>query len=75
MENDERHNIIIYINNNIDKLDYTHRKYVLQMIYNDIGADFLIEKGSETQIKYKNINNKLLENIYNYIKTNIEVNI
>lgn len=77
MNKNERNIYILFINDNIDKLDYIQKKNILQMIIFDDNTeqDKIKEKGSETQICYSDIDDNLLTNIYNYIKESIMTSI
>lgn len=71
-END-KNKYILYICDNINELKLNNRREILQMImYANIDSDKIIEKGNGTQIKFADISDILLKNIYNYIHNKFE---
>lgn len=71
-END-KNKYILYICDNINELKLNNRREILQMImYANIDSDKIIEKGNGTQIKFADISDILLKNIYNYIYNKFE---
>ncbi len=71
-END-KNKYILYICDNINELKLNNRREILQMImYANIDSDKIIEKGNGTQIKFADISDILLKNIYNYINNKYE---
>ncbi len=65
MNNSEK---ITYICDNINELNKIYRKEILQILLSSQSTeDKLLEKGGGTQIKFSEIPDELLNNIYNYI--------
>ena len=62
----------LYISDNIGNLTSSARKEILQMIIYAIDDEKIIEKGNGSQIKYSDIDDKLLKNIYNFVYNKIE---
>jgi hypothetical protein len=62
----------IYINEHINELKISDRKEILQMLIYDVDDKKIKEKGNGTQIKFDDINNNLLINVYNYLYNKIE---
>lgn len=61
-------NMIIYIKQKVDDLPISDRKNILKMIVNSGIDDCKIHsKGSGTQIKFKDIPQDVISNIYEYI--------
>jgi hypothetical protein len=74
MSGTERNKYIHYINDNINELKVSFRKEVLQTIlYSNLPESKIVEKGNGTQVKYGDIDDQLLKNIYNYIYQKIEL--
>ena len=73
---EEKHNqrktAILYINENIDELPIHDRKEVLQMLICNMDIKKIVEKGSGTQIKYKDMSDELLVSIQNFVKKRID---
>jgi hypothetical protein len=65
MSGTERNKYIHYINDNINELKVSFRKEVLQTI--------LYSNLPESKVKYGDIDDQLLKNIYNYIYQKIEL--
>lgn len=65
MDNSEK---IAYICDNVNELNKIYRKEILQILLSSQSTeDKLLEKGGGTQIKFSEIPDELLNNIYNYI--------
>lgn len=74
MTTNERNKYIHYINDNINELKMSFRKEVLQTIlYSNVPDKKIVEKGNGTQVKYADIDDQLLKNIYNYMYQKIEL--
>lgn len=69
-----RNKYINYINDNINEMNISDRREILQMIINDVNHEKIVEKGNGSQIKYSDLNVNLLKNIYNFISNKIENN-
>jgi hypothetical protein len=71
----DKNTIIMYITDTISELKLTHRIEILQMIiYSNIDSSKIVEKGGGTQIKFSDLSDTILENIYNYIYNKYEGN-
>jgi hypothetical protein len=62
----------LYISDNIGNLNINYRREILQMLIYAVDDEKLIEKGNGTQIKFTDLDDKLLTNIYNFIYNKIE---
>jgi hypothetical protein len=56
-----------YICNNVDELNFQHRKDVLQVIYNSSSKKKITEKGNGSQIKIDDLPDMLIRTIYDFI--------
>jgi hypothetical protein len=64
---------LIFITDNVDNLRKEYRVELLQIILGtQTTADKVQEKGSGTQIKTKDIQNDLVNALFNFVKTKIE---
>lgn len=70
---EERNKLIMYIYDHVNDLKLNHRKEVLQMIMYNVDHDKIVEKGNGTQIKFSDMNDNILKNIYNYIYNKSEL--
>ena len=61
-----------YIHEHINELKINDRKEILQMITYSVDDEKIAEKGNGTQIKFDDINQVLLLNIYNFVYNKIE---
>jgi len=64
---------ICFINDNINELKLNFRTEVLQIILYSIGGDKVIEKGNGCSIKFSDMDNELIKNIYNFISKKLEM--
>lgn len=70
---EEKNKYILYIDDNINDLKLSYKKEILQMIiYSNINDDKIETKPNGTLIRFSDINNNLLKNIYTYIFNKIE---
>jgi hypothetical protein len=61
-----------YISENINELEIPERKTVLSMIYNSESKEHLREKGGGTQINVNLLSDKLITDIYEFVKLKID---
>lgn len=74
MTTNEIDKYIVYINDNINELRLNFRIEVLQMIlYSNIDDEKIVEKGSGCSIKFADLDQSLIKNIYNFIYKKIEL--
>ena len=68
----ERNDIIIFIDEHIDDLSFNDKKDILTMLKNNIkDINKFKNKGTGTQINYKDLSNDLIIWIYNRISSKI----
>jgi len=73
MDKVTRNKYVYYVNDHVGKIKTNYRKELLQIILcSNIDENKIIEKGNGTQIKFSDINNDLLQKIYNYIYNKVE---
>jgi hypothetical protein len=60
-----------YISENINDLEISDRKTVLRMIYESESKEHLEEKGGGTQIHVNLLSDKLITDIYEFVKLKI----
>jgi len=65
---------IDYIIENINNLNKSNRIEVLCIVMETIDHDKIMEKGNGTYIKFKDLDNTLICNIYAYIYNKIQIN-
>ncbi len=61
-----------YIHEHINELKISDRKEVLQMLTYGVDDEKIAEKGNGTQIKFDDIDDTLLTNVYNFVYNKIE---
>ncbi len=65
---EERNNLIFYIHEHIDELNFNSKRDILTILKNNLDDSRIKQKGTGTQIQYDDIPNDILIWIYNSVK-------
>ena len=70
---DDLYEMINYIKNNVNNLSNPERLEILQMIINSTPDNKIKSKGNGTEIKFNDLSNSIIINIYNFIFKKIKI--